>query len=263
MADPNAPTVAARRSPDTRFQYAQHVKPVHHKPSGATIGVAMDIPHEHRIHAYRHHVGEMLKAWAANKPKEAAAHHDAARAHWEAFKHHFRDHPEVVNAHREVGRSGLEDRPSATRRLGAAYLSAFAEFETAVSHELAGKMEKTMHEFKHGELHSGTKDGPKVKSRKQAIAIGLSQARKAGELSTEADFLGGQLGFQAVARQRPLPARPPAPRPRPTRIRPNNPDGSVKMLSAAELSALACERGATMGRPPSPKPVKKSSGKED
>lgn len=43
------------------------------------------------------------------------------------------------------------------------------------------KMEKVMHEFKHGTLHSGSKTGPKVKLRKQAIAIGLSEARKAGE----------------------------------------------------------------------------------
>ena len=42
----------------------------------------------------------------------------------------------------------------------------------------AGKMEKTMHEFKHGTLRSGS--GGKVKSRKQAIAIGLSQVRRAG-----------------------------------------------------------------------------------
>jgi len=38
----------------------------------------------------------------------------------------------------------------------------------------------TMHEFKHGELHSGSKKGPIVKNRKQAIAIGLSEERKAG-----------------------------------------------------------------------------------
>jgi Family of unknown function (DUF6496) len=37
-----------------------------------------------------------------------------------------------------------------------------------------------MHEFKRGQLHSGSKKGPKVKNRKQAIAIGLSEARKAG-----------------------------------------------------------------------------------
>ncbi len=40
------------------------------------------------------------------------------------------------------------------------------------------KMEKTMHEWKEGKLHSGSKTGPKVKSRKQAIAIGLNQKRK-------------------------------------------------------------------------------------
>jgi hypothetical protein len=43
----------------------------------------------------------------------------------------------------------------------------------------AEKVEKAMHEMKEGTLHSG-KSGKKVTSRKQAIAIGLSQARKAG-----------------------------------------------------------------------------------
>ena len=37
----------------------------------------------------------------------------------------------------------------------------------------------TMHEFKEGELHSGSKHGPVVKSRAQAIAIALSKERKA------------------------------------------------------------------------------------
>ena len=40
-------------------------------------------------------------------------------------------------------------------------------------------MEMEMHKFKHGKLHSGSKHGQKVKSRKQAIAIGLSEARAA------------------------------------------------------------------------------------
>ena len=39
-------------------------------------------------------------------------------------------------------------------------------------------MADTMHEWKHGNLHSGSKKGPKVTSQKQAIAIGLNQARK-------------------------------------------------------------------------------------
>lgn len=42
------------------------------------------------------------------------------------------------------------------------------------------KVKKVMHEFKEGELHSGSKKGPVVKSRKQAIAIGMSEARKQG-----------------------------------------------------------------------------------
>jgi len=41
------------------------------------------------------------------------------------------------------------------------------------------KVEKAMHERKHGTLKSGS-SGKKVKSRKQAIAIGLSEARRAG-----------------------------------------------------------------------------------
>jgi uncharacterized protein DUF6496 len=36
-----------------------------------------------------------------------------------------------------------------------------------------------MHELKHGKLRSGG-SGKRVKSRKQAIAIGLAQARRAG-----------------------------------------------------------------------------------
>ena len=41
------------------------------------------------------------------------------------------------------------------------------------------KVEKVMHEKKKGTLRSG-RSGKKVTSRKQAIAIGLSEARKAG-----------------------------------------------------------------------------------
>jgi hypothetical protein len=41
------------------------------------------------------------------------------------------------------------------------------------------KVKKAMHERKRGTLKSG-RSGKKVKSRKQAIAIGLSEARRAG-----------------------------------------------------------------------------------
>ena len=42
------------------------------------------------------------------------------------------------------------------------------------------KIEKVMHEFKEGELHSGSKKGPVVKNKKQAVAIAISEARKKG-----------------------------------------------------------------------------------
>jgi hypothetical protein len=41
------------------------------------------------------------------------------------------------------------------------------------------KVERAMHERKEGTLRSG-RSGKKVRSRKQAIAIGLSEARRAG-----------------------------------------------------------------------------------
>jgi uncharacterized protein DUF6496 len=43
------------------------------------------------------------------------------------------------------------------------------------------KVAKVMHEFKAGELHSGSKRGPKVTNPKQAVAIALDQARREGE----------------------------------------------------------------------------------
>jgi hypothetical protein len=50
------------------------------------------------------------------------------------------------------------------------------------SKESQDKMEKVMHEYKEGTLKSGKNGkGGKVRSRKQAIAIGLSETRKEGE----------------------------------------------------------------------------------
>jgi hypothetical protein len=46
------------------------------------------------------------------------------------------------------------------------------------SEKAQDKVHKAMHEMEEGELTSGS--GKKVTSRKQAIAIGLSEARKEG-----------------------------------------------------------------------------------
>ena len=40
------------------------------------------------------------------------------------------------------------------------------------------KVQKVMGEFKRGSLHSGSKRGPRVTSRKQAVAIALSEQRR-------------------------------------------------------------------------------------
>lgn len=64
----------------------------------------------------------------------------------------------------------------------------------------AAKISKVMGEFKKGELHSGSKKGPEVTSRKQATAIAMSEARKAGAKMpqpVQKKSLGGVL--EAVA----------------------------------------------------------------
>lgn len=53
------------------------------------------------------------------------------------------------------------------------------------------KVKKAMHKMKQGKLKSG-KSGKKVTSRKQAIAIGLSEARKSGaKVPTKKYMKGG------------------------------------------------------------------------
>ena len=47
------------------------------------------------------------------------------------------------------------------------------------SHKSQEEVQEAMHEYKHGKVKSG-KSGKKVKDPKQAIAIGLSKARKLG-----------------------------------------------------------------------------------
>lgn len=56
-------------------------------------------------------------------------------------------------------------------------MAATRKYSKAVSK----KVGKVMHEWKAGKLKGGKGKHPKVKSRKQAIAIGLSEARKEGK----------------------------------------------------------------------------------
>jgi len=69
-------------------------------------------------------------------------------------------------------RSRAKSRPS---KSGAKGRSSRKQYGTKASQ----KIEKALHELKRGTLRSGG-SGREVRSRKQAIAIGLSQARRAG-----------------------------------------------------------------------------------
>ncbi len=69
-----------------------------------------------------------------------------------------------------------------------------------------GKVEKVMHEFKHHELRS--ESGRKVTNPKQAIAIGLSEAREAGaKIPKKGAARKKQAARKTAARKAPSKAR--------------------------------------------------------
>jgi len=62
----------------------------------------------------------------------------------------------------------------------------------------AAKISKVMGEFKSGELHSGSKSGPVVTNPKQATAIAMSEARKAGAKIPMKKEAGGSVAVTAA-----------------------------------------------------------------
>lgn len=50
------------------------------------------------------------------------------------------------------------------------------------------KMHKVLHEFKEGSLHSGSDTGPPVTNRRQAVAIAISEARRAGKKRRKSSY---------------------------------------------------------------------------
>lgn len=52
--------------------------------------------------------------------------------------------------------------------------------ERKYSHKANKKIHKVIGEFEEGNLHSGSKTGPKVKNLSQAVAIGISEAKRKG-----------------------------------------------------------------------------------
>jgi len=63
----------------------------------------------------------------------------------------------------------------------------------------AAKVAKVMGEFKKGDLHSGSKDGPKVTKPAQAKAIAMSEARKAGMKAPMKKGNGGDVKMPSPA----------------------------------------------------------------
>lgn len=85
--------------------------------------------------------------------------------------------PEFMRRHWEsVNPFGLGNRERVPKLSGRP-----TDFNPLLMKMSEGKVEKVMGEYKRGKLRSGSKTGPKVKSKDQAIAIALSEAREAGE----------------------------------------------------------------------------------
>jgi len=63
------------------------------------------------------------------------------------------------------------------------------------------KIGRVMKEFTEGKLHSGSKEGPKVKTTKQAVAIALNEARAAGaKIPRVKKAMGGEVDDVLMAR---------------------------------------------------------------
>lgn len=54
------------------------------------------------------------------------------------------------------------------------------EADRKYSNKANRKIHTVIKEFEEGKLHSGSKKGPKVKNLKQAVAIGISEAKRRG-----------------------------------------------------------------------------------
>ena len=98
------------------------------------------------------------------------------------------------------------------------------------------KIGKVMGEFGKGELHSGSSKGPVVKNPKQAVAIALSEGRKASKMSH-----GGKMGYKGGGsvgdrNMQESTSRPPVmSSAKPTAMRPDRLEGTEPMPRAVTV----------------------------
>jgi hypothetical protein len=149
--------------------------------------------------------GGMCKGYAEGGPKMPAKREPEAMVRKEVALLRKAGAPKALVSHEVREIKGERDTP-ATKKAEVSMMRKAKAPLTMIREEMAEpvglkkggeakmqrKVGKVMSEFKSGELHSGSKEGPVVKNRKQAIAIGLSEGRKAQGYAE-----GGQYAAEA------------------------------------------------------------------
>lgn len=123
----------------------------------------------------------MKKDLAPSKPFKGAYEGYAHGGKVKMLDKMMREHREEMPVRAAASVQGMPARakPNAPAQ-GAARMESRPTMGRGQGYAKGGKVAKVMREYKKGELHSGSKKGPVVKNPKQAVAIALSEARKAG-----------------------------------------------------------------------------------
>lgn len=133
-----------------------------------------------------------------------------------------------------------------------------AKYKSGGSVKGAAKISKVMGEFKRGELHSGSKKGPEVTSKKQATAIALSEARKAGAKIPVKKQRGGMI--EEGISTRPVDAKGRRMRMDTVAVD-NSPKPPKKGIGAIDLAIMAAKRASKAVPAHSNKPmIKRAAG---
>jgi hypothetical protein len=121
-------------------------------------------------------------------------------------------------------------------------------------------MANTMHEWKAGQLHSGSKNGPIVKSQKQAIAIGLDEDRRGmamggmvppgRQAQNRAIHASRPSAMPGPAMRSPMPMPAPMPRPAPMPMPQPMPGMAPGYLGRYPAMPPRMAGGGEVGQPP-------------
>lgn len=136
------------------------------------------------IKTYKHEADEDRKLMKSLKHKEKM--HPKIHKHLEGIEHHLDGIKKHHAKHHESKKhekheSKAHEKHESKHEEKMEHKKHHSKHHDASKYEnKKGKVHKVMKEFKEGKLHSGSKKGPEVKKKSQAIAIALNTARKAG-----------------------------------------------------------------------------------